>query len=145
MQLHVKQRARPGLLSTALLLAMLVSFGGCGSWLKTGGPSEAQREAFQEQLVLTTYELNASNLQQAKVHAHKAREHAWGEQQEQKVDSLERLIAGVEALQDGDVELAQSEWSQITDPALKREVAIKASAIGIDVQDTNSDDGKEGR
>jgi len=134
---------RPG--SIVSLLVLLAALGGCSSWMKTRGPSDAQRAAFHEHLALTAREISAADLDQAKAQAQLAREQAWGEIQHEKVTSLEHLIAGAEALQIGDAALAQVEWSRITDPALRQEVTDKARSIGIDVPPTAVANGKEGR
>jgi hypothetical protein len=58
-----------------------------------------------------------------------------------KVDSLATLIAGAEALMDGDVDSAQTRWASIQDTTLSAEVRDKAQDIGMDVPpiDTESE------
>jgi hypothetical protein len=138
-------RVRTARASIASLLLLLAALSGCASGGKTDGPSEARRLAFQEQLSLTTSSIQAADLDQAKVHASEARNHAWGATQLEKVTSLDYLISGAEALQYGDAALTQVEWSQITDPALRREVSDKARAIGIDVSPGHATQGKDRR
>ncbi len=115
--------------------AMLASAGvsvGCSS-TSVDPQAEAARWEYQEQLLLATQAVNSTDLEQARVHVEKARARAFNFEQQRKVDSLERLIAGAEALREGDAARARAEWAQIEDPALNREVRRKANQIGIEV------------
>jgi len=95
--------------------------------------AEARRWEFREQLILATRAINQADLDQAKLHVQKARSRAFNFEQQRQVEGLTHLIAGAEALRQGDGARARSEWSQIEDPALLREVRGKARAIGIEV------------
>jgi hypothetical protein len=86
-----------------------------------------------EQLRLSAQAINAGDLDQAKVHLSAARAGPGSPARDLKVQSLQQLIAGAEALMEGDAEGARAAWSRIQDPTLRTEVRHKARLIGINV------------
>ena len=109
---------------------------GCQSAYKTSITNDlARRQQFQEQLVLSTEAINAGDLEQAREHVRDAASWAVGPSEEQKVDSLEKLIAGAEALLAGEADEAQRQWAQIEDRELSAEVRGKARLVGMAVSD----------
>ncbi len=113
--------------------AVTVAAGGCAA---TPGVEQSEVEAyrqFKEQLTLSTQAINAGDLEQARTHLKGASSAATRSEQVQKVQSLDRLITGAEALRSGDPERARSEWSRIEETDLAREVRHKARLMGLDV------------
>lgn len=98
---------------------------------KAAGGSDYR--TFQEQLLLSTRAINAGDLELARVHLDEAGAAADNAKQLRKVDSLEQLITGAEALLGGEPDRARDEWSRIEEPHLSREVRHKARLIGMDV------------
>ena len=115
-----------------LALAML-SVGCQGGPKAVEGPTAAdlRREAFQEHLTLSAMAVNGGALDEARDHLDHAREAAFSPSQRAKVDSLAHLIDGAETLMTGDVGATESHWSQIEDPALRRELEAEAAGAGI--------------
>ncbi len=117
------------------LSAAALSFG-CQSAYKTSITEDAaRRQSFQEQLVLSTQAINAGDLVQARSHLNDAAAWAVGPSEEQKVDGLERLITGAEALLAGQADEAQLQWAEIEDPQLSEEVRGKARLVGMVIPD----------
>ena len=114
-------------------LVGLVLLGGCQSGQKAEEQEAALRWQFQEQAIRCTQAIQAGDLEQARVHLSAAKAKALWHEQERQVQSLEKLIAGAEALMTGDGALARAEWSRIEDPRLSREVRVKAKLIDVDV------------
>jgi hypothetical protein len=106
---------------------------GCQARPSVDVSAETLRWEYQEQMILATRAIQADRLEQAKVHLAAARAKAFTFHQERKVESLERLIAGAEALRSGNGEAAREHWARIADPTLNSEVRSKAKLIGIDV------------
>ena len=50
-----------------------------------------------------------------------------------KIRSLQALIEGAEALMNGNGELAETHFSRIEDPYLRREVRVKARQVDLKV------------
>lgn len=119
-------------ISSLVLLAAL-AVAGCGSSPKLDPQAEAMRYEFREQMILATRAFSDDNLEETKLHVARAKGRAFNFEQQRKVESFEHLVAGAEALRNGDADTARSEWSRIQDPALNREVRAKARDIGIDV------------
>lgn len=122
----------------ALILLAVVSAGtlapaGCSSSPAVDPQTEARRWEFREQLILATRAINNADLEQARIHTSNAQARAATFEQNRKVEGLMRLIAGAEALRDGDADRARDEWARIEDPDLSREVRVKARNIGIDI------------
>jgi len=122
-----------GALFATALIGVVTAVGGCAASSTVDARTEALRWEYREQLLLATRAINEADLEQAKVHVERARSRAHNFEQERKVDGLEHLIAGAEALREGEAARVRAEWSQIEDPALSREVRIRARAIGIEV------------
>jgi len=127
---------RAGWLLGSLIMALSAA-GGCSGSPSTG-EVQAIRFEFRTQLVQATQAINEGEFERARGHLERARSRAINEELERKVTSLEHLIDGAEALRSGDADLARSEWLQIRDPALRREVAEKARQIGIDLESSNA-------
>lgn len=104
---------------------------GCGSTQKT--EADPAGPVFGQHVAQTTAAINAGDLEAARSHLDRTRPLARTYEQKRKVQSLDQLIAGSEALMDGHVALAAAEWSRIEDPVLNREVRVKARVIGVDV------------
>lgn len=88
---------------------------------------------FQEPLTASTRAIAAGDLERARHYLGQARAAATDHDQQVKVDSIEHLIAGTEALMVGDANGARTAWAQIEEPHLGTEVRHKARLIGIDV------------
>ena len=106
---------------------------GCHSSAKIDHDAAARSDRFQEQLTWSTQAINAGDLEQARVHLDEARAAASNSKERQKVESLDKLIVGAEALMEGDPARARAEWSWIDEPHLSREVRHKARLIGLNV------------
>ncbi|MHC5114955.1 MAG: hypothetical protein ACYTGP_11075 [Planctomycetota bacterium] len=113
------------------LLAIVALVAGCSSTPDTDAASRAQQ--FREQLALSTTAIGEGDLEQARVHLGEAEQRVATEDEQQKVASLQQLIAGAELMMTGDARAAATEWSQIQDPALAREVHVKAQQVGVSV------------
>ncbi len=94
---------------------------------------KADPAASSQLLTASTQALGAGDLELARQYLDQARAVAATPEQQVKVDSLDRLIDGTEALRAGDPDGARSAWSQIQEPHLSREVRHKARLIGLDV------------
>ena len=130
-----------------MVLATLVTVSsGCQLFSKTD-PSAAQAQAlereFHEQLVATTEAIKAAELDLARSHLVEARLAAFRPAHKEKVESLDRLIDGAQALLDGDPSTARVEWSRITDAQLNDEVRQKAAQFGMTVPGTPVESGTE--
>ncbi len=112
-----------------VLLVTLALLPGCQSAAK----ATARSQHFREQLTLAAQAINAGNLATAKGHVSAARSSATGAAEMRKLESLEKLITGAEALMEGDAARARAEWSRIEDPVLNDEVRSKARWIGVTV------------
>jgi hypothetical protein len=139
----MKRQTQAWRLWSALLAAAGI-IAGCQSTQKVDDAARAraeQREVFREHLVLATEAINLGDLDGATGHLDEARSAAFDDEQSMKVDSLATLIAGAEALMDGDVDSAQTRWASIQDTTLSAEVRDKAQDIGMDVPpiDTESE------
>lgn len=106
---------------------------GCASPPTADTASVTSRSRFQEPLTASTQAINAGELELARQYLGQARAAAADHDQQVKVDSVEHLIAGTEALMVGDPDRARTAWSQIEEPHLSREVRHKARLVGIDV------------
>jgi hypothetical protein len=105
-------------------------------------PAVVDHQAFRDQLARTAQAVNAGDLEEAKSQLRQARSSTTTTRQAQKVEGLEQLIAGAEALRAGDPEGARSAWARIEEPHLRREVRHKARLIGLEVPVVS--DGQEG-
>ena len=106
---------------------------GCSTAPKADDDAVTTYRQYRDGLVLSTQAINAGDLDQARVHLEGARAAITNAKQERKVDAMDRLIAGTEALRDGNPALAKAEWSRIEERRLRREVTYRAHMIGIDV------------
>jgi hypothetical protein len=137
-QRELRRRCRP----PAVLLAVAILLTGCATAIPDeGGLNEIHNEAFIDHLTLTTEAINAGDLDQAKARLGRARAATATARDVQKVDGLEHLIAGAEALRSGNPEGAKSAWAQIEEPRLRREVRHKARLIGLEVPVLSADQG----
>ena len=116
--------------SALLVAALLVS---CASTHRYGAQETSQDLLFREHLTLSTEAINAGDLEGARAYLREAQTVAANPSQARKVQSLEHLILGAEALRDGDPMLTRVEWSKIDEPSLSREVRHKARLFGIHV------------
>ncbi len=114
-------------------LVAVIMLSGCASPPTADTAAVTSRHRFQEPLTASTQAISAGDLEQAKHYLSQARAVAADHDQQVKVDSLEHLIAGTEALMVGEPDRARTAWSQIEEPRLSREVRHKARLIGIDV------------
>jgi hypothetical protein len=115
----------PGWLTVHLLAAAAVMSGCHG-----GVVSDTE---FRQQLSLSVASINSGDLEAARAQLRDARAAAAAPAQVRKVDSLEQLIDGAEALRAGDLDGARAAWSRIQEPQLGREVRHKARLIGVEV------------
>ncbi len=115
------------------ILSGLWGLAGCASPPTADTAAIDSRNRFQEPLTASTRAIAAGDLEQARQYLGQARAVAVDHQQQVKVDSIEHLIAGTEALMVGDPDRARTAWAQIEEPHLSREVRHKARLIGIDV------------
>jgi len=119
----------------AAFAAVFLSFFGCQTGSR--GPTEGQLR-FQEHLVECTKAVNAADLEEARVHLGRARAKAATPQEHQKVQSLEHLIRGAQALLEGDAAGAGDAWNRIEDESLQDQVRARARAIGVAVPATQA-------
>jgi len=137
-QRELRRRCRP----PAILLAATILLTGCAAAMPDeGGLGGVDNEAFIDHLTLTTEAINAGDLDKAKARLGRARAATATAHDVQKVDGLEQLIAGAEALRSGDPEGARSAWAKIEEPRLRREVRHKARLIGLEVPVLSVDEG----
>ena len=115
-----------------VVLTGIVVLGGCASNRGLGIDAVEQAKCRSE-IASCAMAIQAGDLAQARTHLEAAKLGATNFTLGRQVRSLERLIAGAEALEAGDIESARQQWSQIQDPRLAREVRIKAQRIGVDV------------
>jgi hypothetical protein len=106
---------------------------GCATTPNADTAAIASHNSFQEPLTASTQAIVTGDLEQARHYLGQARAVAVDHDQQVKVESVEHLIAGTEALMVGDPDRARTAWAQIQEPHLSREVRHKARLIGIDV------------
>lgn len=128
-QREVRRRCGP----PAVFLGAAILLTGCATTPQQAGPGEAENQAFIDHLTLTTQAINAGDLDKAKARLGRARAATVTSRDVQKVDGLEHLIVGAEALRSGDPDAARSAWAKIEEPHLRREVRYKARLIGLEV------------
>jgi hypothetical protein len=129
-QREVRRRCGP----PAVFLGAVILLAGCATTTpKQAGPGEVDNQAFIDHLTLTAQAINAGDLDKAKARLGRARAATVTPQDVQKVDGLEYLIVGAEALRSGDPESARTAWGKIEEPHLRREVRYKARLIGLEV------------
>ncbi len=109
------------------LLAAVALLSGCH------GGAAVEPGAFRQQLALAAASINAGDLATARAQLGDARASAAAPADVRKVDSLEQLIDGADALRAGDLDGARAAWSRIQEPQLGREVRHKARLIGVEV------------
>lgn len=121
---------RPGTIAALLALAI-----GCAVMTGCSFISEFSMDTqlFRQNIVAATEAIQRGDLEQAEVHLADARPLAQTPEQQRKVRSLESLIAGAEAMMQGDGLTASAYWSRIEDPYLRRQVRRQARSIGIQV------------
>ena len=107
--------------TAGLMLSILAVTSGC--------QSPARPSMYRSHIDECARAVQSGDLQQAQMYVTKAKLEAVGYDQDRQVESMEKLISGANAMMDGEVELAKSEWSQISDPELNREVRIRAEEI----------------
>ncbi len=120
-------------LPSLIAVTILAWLWGCASPPTADTAAVASRNRFQEPLAASTRAIAAGDLEQARQYLGQASAVAADHHQQVKVDSIEHLIAGTEALMVGDPDQARTAWAQIEEPHLSREVRHKARLIGIDV------------
>ncbi len=120
-------------LPSLVVVTILSGLWGCASPPAADTAAIADRDRFQEPLTASTRAIVAGDLEQARQYLGQARAVAADHHQQVKVDSIEHLITGTEALMVGDPDRARAAWAQIQEPHLNREVRHKARLIGIDV------------
>jgi len=123
------------------LLAAVVVVAGCQSAPDTDSASRAQQ--FREQLALSTTAIGKGDLERARTHLGEAEQRVASDAEQQKVASLNQLIAGAELMMSGDAQAAATEWSQIEDPALAREVHFKAQQAGVSIPSATESEGSQ--
>ena len=106
---------------------------GCATPPAADTAAVTSHHQFQEPLRASTQAIAAGDLEQARQYLGQARAVAADHDQQVKVDSVEHLIAGTEALMLGDPDRAMTAWAQIEETHLSREVRHKARLIGIEV------------
>ncbi len=108
---------------------------GCVVWLGTGcqfvSEMKVSKQLFRQNILACTQAINRGDLTQAEIYLNSARPLAKSDSEQVKLRSLETLIAGAEALMEGDGRLAEAHWSRIEDPVLRHE--IRRGARGIDL------------
>jgi len=117
----------------ALALATAVVLAGCHTTTVDPNAGARAQVAFDEQLGMAAQAINVGDLHSARDFVREARAAATTARDHQKVESLDHLISGAEALRTGDPDGARAEWSRIEEPRLAREVRHKARMIGVDV------------
>lgn len=112
------------------LLAAVAVMSGCHG---CAAVDPAGAAVFRQQLSLAAASINAGDLEIARAQLRDARAVAGAPAEVRKVDSLEQLIDGADALRAGDLDGARAAWSRIQEPQLGREVRHKARLIGVEV------------
>ena len=106
---------------------------GCSS---TAFEREQQRLTSLDDAMRSAAErLNAADLPAAGEQLDAADGLADSDYERRKIESLRRVIAGAEALGEGDGDAAADEWSRIPSPTLRYEVQEKAAGVGVQVPD----------
>lgn len=102
-----------------------------------GGDDESDDSTtvlFRRHLISATQAIQSTNLPLARQHLSEMKRAARTYDEKRKTDSLERLITGSEAMINGNMKVATSEWSRIRDPYLNHEVQLKARRVmGVNV------------
>ena len=112
--------------SHGLVAALLV---GCASTPRYGAQETSQDLLFREHLTLSTEAINAGDLEGAWAYLREAQTVAANPSQARKVQSLEHLILGAEALRDGDPMLTRVEWSKIDEPSLSADATCNSGTL----------------
>ncbi len=133
--MNKRENFRGGCSRSLPLLAAVVILAGChyAPPVDQNARNNTYYRTFQEQMISCTQANNAGDLGQARVHLDQARAVALSSKQQRKVESLDYLIDGTEALMSGEVDVARRAWAKIDEPHLSREVRHKARLIGMDV------------
>ena len=126
----------PAAAAWALALAGLLApltLAGCSSTAFTR--EQTRLERLDEAMRSAAADLNAADLDAAAEHLDQAERLADKDFERRKVQSLRQVVAGVEALRDGDGAGAADAWARIPSPTLRYEVQEKAAGVGIQVPD----------
>lgn len=110
---------------------------GCVVWVAAGcqfvSEFKVSKQLFRQNILACTQAINRGDLVQAEIYLSSARPLAKTESEQVKLRSLETLIAGAEALMEGDGRLAEAHWSRIEDPILRHEIRSGARQIDLNV------------
>ncbi|QDU70937.1 hypothetical protein [Mucisphaera calidilacus] len=112
-----------------LVTALLLPAWGCQS-----APSRAERVA--SHLEAATVAIQTADLELAKLEIAAAASESKQDRERERVSSLAYLVAGSEAVMEGDARLAGAYWSNISDPGLRAQVAQSADRLRVTVPDT---------
>ncbi|MBI9016555.1 MAG: hypothetical protein JEZ07_04755 [Phycisphaerae bacterium] len=108
-----------------LLIMMGAMFTGCAS---------KKPDLYKTNLRASIDAIKVADWATADTHIANAKANAQNHEQERQVQSLEKLVEGGKAMDDGNVAEAKKQWSQIRDPYLNREIREKSQAVaGIEV------------
>jgi len=133
--MKMRSRKRSGLSCALPLAAAAVLLTGCQSTPSVDA-AVLRQQTFEHELEQSTAAIRAGDLDDARGHVDHAAANASSPREHEKAESLSRLIAGAQALMDGDAAAARTEWSLIDDPVLRGEVRAKARRVGFDVPAT---------
>ncbi|MEQ9461420.1 MAG: hypothetical protein RIG82_10770 [Phycisphaeraceae bacterium] len=97
------------------------------------GCSFGRKDRLDQHLRSATTAIQSSNLEGAKAEVAAAADETRRERERAKVASLAYLIAGSEAMMQGDGRMAGAYWSNIPDPKLRQQVAQKAERLTVQV------------
>lgn len=109
-----------------MMAALLLPIIGCQS-----GPSRAERVA--QHIEATTVALQVADLEAAKAELAEAASESKKDRERDRISSLSYLIAGLEAVLEGDAKLAGAYWSNIRDDELRAQVSEKAKRLLVTV------------
>ena len=109
------------------LLPVLVLI--CCVGFMAGCQENRRQVTFKEQMNLGIEAAQVGDLEMAKLHVESVRPCAKTFNQKRMVESMDGLISGAEAMMDGDPLQARTDWANIPDPQLNRQVRINADVV----------------
>ena len=90
-------------------------------------------QAFQQSLTQATQDISQGQLDSARSSLMHARSLASGPRDRQKVDDLNAIVDGAQAMISGRATSAAQAWSRVQDPDLRKQIQREANAMGLDL------------
>lgn len=117
----------------AASLGVVLLAAGCAAPKPAPPRAELNVASYEVQMALVsaTEAVRVGDLEAARQHVSTGRAAGGSPYQRTKLDSLEQLINGAEAMMAGDVVGAREQWNRIVDPHLRREVDQKLEQKGL--------------